>query len=183
MDIFAIVGAYPEPFVHGTGGKRIPTRLACSDPEGPACQAAGDALEDAGVVVTRAALDAPAGEGTLRVLVGPWPELRGLRVSAPLEEGSEASGVFARFVDGGQALELLDRAGETAETQDGGAGLVAALAPPGEGTTWFVTGVDDAGALAAAKALDPKDLRDRFAVAVTPADGVVALPAEGAGGD
>jgi hypothetical protein len=41
--------------------------------------------------------------------------------------------------------------------------------------TWAVTGVDDAGALAAARALNSRSMRDRFAAATARA-GVVSVP-------
>ena len=37
MPIPAVVGSFPEPFLHGTGGKRLPVRIECIDPRGPAC--------------------------------------------------------------------------------------------------------------------------------------------------
>ena len=33
MSIPAIVGAYPEPFLHGFEGKRLPVRVECPDPD------------------------------------------------------------------------------------------------------------------------------------------------------
>ena len=177
MDIFAIVGAWPEPFVHGSEGKKIPTKVACVDPAGEACKTVKERLADEGVVATGAPLDAPAGDATLRVLVGAWPGLRDLRAAAPLEDGPQASGIFARFTDDGGAMELLDQTGKTVETGESFSGLVAATAAPGEAPTWFVTGLDDMGVLAAARSLDAEDLRDRFAIAVTPGE-TVALPVE-----
>ncbi|MCA1679114.1 MAG: DUF4430 domain-containing protein, partial [Actinobacteria bacterium] len=31
-DIPAVVGSFPEPFVHGSSGKRLPVRVECDDP-------------------------------------------------------------------------------------------------------------------------------------------------------
>ncbi len=182
MDIFAIVGAYPEPFVHGAEGKKIPTKVACVEPAGEACKTVKEKLADEGVIATGAPLDAPAGDSTLRVLVGGFPELRDLRAAGVLEEGPAISGVFARFVEDGGAMDLLDQAGEPVDRAESLSGLVAATAQPGEAPTWFVTGLDEMGVVAAARSLDPEILRDRFAVAVTPGK-TVALPVEpGAGG-
>jgi hypothetical protein len=181
MDIFAIVGAFPEPFVHGTDGKRLPTTVACSDPEGQACETVKEKLQDEGVTVTGAPLNAPGGEGTARVIVGHYPVLRDLRAASVLEQDPEVSGVFARFVEEGGALELLDQAGEPVNRQESLSGLVAATAAPGEGPTWFVTGLDDMGTNAAANTFDAEHLRDRFAVAITPSDGVVPLPVTATG--
>ena len=35
----AVVGSFPEPFVHGVGGKRLPTTLECGSGVAKACKA------------------------------------------------------------------------------------------------------------------------------------------------
>jgi hypothetical protein len=177
MDIFAIVGAYPEPFVHGAEGKKYPTKVACVDPEGEACKTVKEALTKEGVIATGAPLDAPAGDATLRVIVGAYPDLMDLRAAQPLADTPQTSGVFARFVENGGAMELLDQTGKVVDRAESLSGLVAATAQPGDAPTWFITGLDDTGVLAAARSLDPKILQDRFAVAITPGK-TVALPVE-----
>jgi len=176
MSVPAIVGAYPEPFVHGLEGKRLPTRVECEDDSAPACEEVKRRLTDAGVNVTSAPLGAAAGSEVLRVIVAPYEVARRSQAGASLERGPGESGVFARFGAGGATLELLDQNGEVASTAGPGAGLVAAAAPPGERAVWLVTGVDDAGVEAAARLLDEATLRDAFAVAATPEEGPVTLP-------
>ena len=179
MSVPAIVGAYPEPFLSGTGGKRIPTRVECEDESGAACKAVKLRLSEAGINATGAPLGAPAGADILRVIVAKWPVARSVKALATLEDGPAESGVFARFSPDGRALTLLDEAGEEAESAGPGTGLVAATAPEGQQVVWAVTGVDDAGVEAAARTLEPEALADAFAVAATP-DGPVPLPiAEG----
>ncbi len=34
----AVVGSFPEPFLHGTAGRRLPTTLACASDATKACQ-------------------------------------------------------------------------------------------------------------------------------------------------
>ena len=46
MRVPAVVGSYPEPFVHGAGGKRLPVRIECADSNGPDCARVNDALTD-----------------------------------------------------------------------------------------------------------------------------------------
>ena len=182
MRVPALVGAYPEPFVHGSEGKRFPARVECERPDGPACREARSRLSAAGVPVSAAPLGVAAGEEVLRLVVGNWPALRDVRAAATLERGPAASGVFARVAAGGRRLELLDSSGRPARTAPPGSGLVAATALPGEQIVWLVTGLDDAGVEAAARALDERTLRDAFAVAATP-DGAVRLPVrEGSSG-
>lgn len=174
MSIPAIVGAYPEPFVHGIEGKRLPTRVECASPGAPACIEVTERLEEEGVVVSSAPLGAAAGEEVLRVAVGSWPELGDLRAARAIAEGPQQSGVFARFGPDGGTLDLLDGRGGKAER---GSGIVAATGAPGEAPTWLVTGVDEHGVEAAARLLDDRILRDRFAVAAT-SDGARAVPVQ-----
>lgn len=174
MTIPAIVGAFPEPFVHGFGGDRLPIRVECADPEGAACDAVKGSLEAGGAPAPGAALGAGGGEELLRVIVGPWSELRELRAAAALAEGPRSSGVFA--IPGLTDIELLDVAGEPSAKLGAGSGLIAATVPTGLAPTWFVTGVDVAGVEAAARALDAETLRDAFAVAIEADGQVTRLP-------
>ena len=59
MRVPAIVGAYPEPFVSGVGGKRRPVRVECEDVQAKACTrrtrpAEGGRRADLGLVRRRA---------------------------------------------------------------------------------------------------------------------------------
>jgi len=164
----AIVGAYPEPFVNGTGGKRAPTRLECEDDRGGACREVKRRLGGEGVLATSAPLGVAAGPDVTRVVVAAWPRARTLRSAAVLERGPEASGVFARFADSGRRLELLDADAKSVRAAPPGTGLVAATRGTGGELIWLVTGLDDRGVQAAARTLDPRTLEDAFAVAAEP---------------
>jgi hypothetical protein len=177
MHIPAIVGAFPEPFVHGVEGRRLPTRVECTDPNAKACSDTLDALDRQHVVATSSPLGAASGENGLRVIVGPWPKVRGSITARVVEEGPSKSGIFADFTPAG-ALTLLDANGRPARQAPPGTGLVAATQQEGEGPVWLVTGPDEAGVARAAQTLDPARLRNAFAVAATPS-GVVKLPVGG----
>lgn len=175
MRVPAIVGAWPEPFLHGSEGERYPTRVECEDEDALACQEVKDRLTDAGVPVTGASLGSTAGPEVLRVVVATWPVAREVQSLQFIERGPDASGVFARLEAEGSELVLLDQAGDEAATLGPGSGLVAATRLGEQQPVWAVTGVDDAGVQAAADALDPDTLRDAFAVAIGP-EGPVRLP-------
>lgn len=179
MRVPAIVGAYPEPFVHGSEGERVPTRVECEDETSAACEEVKERLAEAGVTATGAPFGAPAADAVLRVVVGTWRAVRAVRAAQKIEEGPEASGVFARFPEDGSELVLLDEEGEEAASEADGAGLVAAVELLEQQPVWVITGVDQEGVEAAAGALDEDVLRDAFAVAVTP-EGPLPLPAGGA---
>jgi hypothetical protein len=158
----AVVGAFPEPFVHGIGGRHYATELECAA-AARACQEVAAALARAGVH--------PVGgrprDPKVVIAVGPWSALGAGSVRSLIERGPPASGVYARFTANGRALELLDPTGQAVRTLAGGAGLIAATADPSGAPVWLVTGTDPAGVAAAAAMLDPRHLRHRFALAVT----------------
>jgi hypothetical protein len=179
MHIPAIVGAYPEPFVRGSGGKRLPVRVECSAPNSPACTTVQQRLSDEGAVTSSGVLGGSAGPKTLRVVVAPWTALRSLGGAVgSLTRGPAASGVFARFSKDATSLTLLDQLGRPVRLAPPGTGLVAATAVEGSQPVWFVTGLGEAAVERAARALDPAALHNKFAVAVTPS-GRLPLPLAG----
>ncbi len=163
----AVVGAFPEPFVHGIGGKRYPTTLECASGAGAACQGVATALRRVHVAAATQFFGTGSGTDSLNVLVATWQTLRSALVADLIEHGPSISGVYAKFAGpGGDELELLGPSGQVIRTLGPGAGLLAATADNSGTPTWFVTGTDTAGVAAAARALTPAVLRHRFAVAV-----------------
>jgi len=175
MRVPAIVGAFPEPFLNGLKGERRPVRVECDVVESAPCDDARDTLDGLGVPTSGSSLGAPGTETVTRLVVAAWPRARIVRGAPTLEEGPEESGVFARFTDG--TLELLDDRGEVARTVRPGDGtaLVAALRPRADELLWLVTALDREGLAAGVDALEERELRGAFAVAVT-GDTVENLP-------
>jgi hypothetical protein len=174
-DVRAGVGAFPEPFLSGVGGKRLPVRLDCAEAAADACDEVSARLEDAGVKAGRSAAGGFGGEGVLRIKVGVWKDVRKDPAVRELEKGPKASGVYARPSAAGDAIALLDQEGKTARTLTAASGLVAATELGGEAPTWIVTGTDAIGLAAAAAQLDEDALKDHFAIAVA-SGRPVALP-------
>jgi hypothetical protein len=163
----AVVGSFPEPFVHGVGGKRLPTTLECAANVGAACQRVASALSAVGVPIASQLLGTGSGPDTLGVVVGTWRELQPEVAASLIAHGPSASGVYARFTGaGGSSLQLLNPDGGVTRTLGAGSGLIAATADSSSEPTWLVTGTDVAGVSAAAHALTPVALRDHFALAV-----------------
>ena len=93
-----------------------------------------------------------------------------------VDRGPQASGIWARFSADGRSLHVLDAQGATADTLGADTGLVAATKIDERDPVWFVTGTDEAGAEAAAAALDEATLTTGYALAVHDERGV-AVPA------
>jgi len=168
----AIVGAFPEPFLHGQEGKAYPTRIECASST-KSCDAVRDALDGVGVPVGTGALGAEARGGVLRIEVGKWADIGRLQDLESLSKGPGVSGVYARFSGGG--LNLLDARGRVVRKAPPGTGLVAAIIPEGQQPLWVVTGVDEAGVARAAALLGAAKLRNAYALAALPT-GAQRLP-------
>ncbi|HWX75140.1 MAG TPA: DUF4430 domain-containing protein, partial [Solirubrobacteraceae bacterium] len=149
----AVVGSFPEPFLNGIGGKRLPVRVECASVADLSCRTVTERLRASGVPAAIAGLGSGSGEAeTLRVLVAPWKMLRGEPAAAAIERGPAASGVYARFSSDGSALTLLNADGRPTSALSAGAGLIAATASEGAAPVWVVTGTDASGVAHAAMA-------------------------------
>jgi Domain of unknown function (DUF4430) len=175
----AVVGSFPQPFVSGIDGKRLPVRLECARVESSACRTIASRLRALGVLAGLASIGPADEPETLRVVVGPWSAVRVTGVGPQLQRGPRASGVYARFSADGSTLTLLDEGGATARTLTAGAGLLAATRYGTEAPVWVVTGTDESGVGRAADAFDQATLENRFAVVLSPTGAVLPAPAPG----
>jgi hypothetical protein len=175
-DVPAVVGSFPEPFLHGIAGKRLPVRVECTEVGGEACNTVVARLRAAGVPAAIAAIGPGDEPSTLRVLVGVWPAVRGTPATQAIERGPRASGVYARLPEGGQTLTLLDDHGRATRTLAAGAGLVAATRYAEGAPEWVVTGTSTVGVSRAARAFSQAALRNHFALAIEPSGRALPVP-------
>lgn len=171
-----VLGSWPEPFAQEAEGDAAnPVKVEC-DGGREACELVAERLADAGAEATIVDGDARPDRKAMRVLVGPWSELRDDGLAANLAEHPQMSGVFARFAgdDDPELLALNERA-QPAARLGPGAGLVAGMRRGVDPPTLVVTGTDPEGVRAAVELLDEDSLANHYAVAV--ADGEeLALP-------
>jgi hypothetical protein len=173
MRVPAVVGSWPEPFVHGFEGKRWTPAISCEGGMAP-CSRVEAALKAAGV----RAPDPGESHGTANIVVGPWNRIRRDHVPPLLAEGPEQSGVFARFVGTKKPLlELLNQHGQPAGSIGKGGGLIAALRQGDGPPVWVVTGTDSKGVIAAADLVGPA-LRNHYALATQPGAGPIGVPVQ-----
>jgi hypothetical protein len=167
MRVPAVVGSFPEPFLHGSEGKRFPVRIDCAKDTGDVCRQIAKGLERERVDASTTALGASAGQELLRFVVGVWDDVRADAAVRQLEDGPRESGVFARVTKtaGPYELLLLDSLARPGPRLRAGAGLVAATRFEEQQPTWIVAGTDELGLRRAAKLVTRRSLRDRFAVA------------------
>lgn len=163
----AVIGSFPEPFQSGIDGRKLPVRLGCADGADRLCDEVTTRLEAAGIAdIARAVIGSQGGPELLRIVVGPWSELRGDATLRRLEGSPRASGVFAQFRGEGRALALFNERGEVVRELERGAGLIAATQFGDDRPTWVVTGTDVVGVSAAAAMLQEDILARHFALAV-----------------
>jgi Domain of unknown function (DUF4430) len=170
MRVPAVVGSWPEPFAHGFEGRQWTTHPVCLI-GGGVCDTVIDRLKSAGI-------DSPgSGPKSIQLLIGPWNAIRAEPPAGLLADGTDRSGVFARFVNSASRpfLELLNLRGEPVGSIGKGAGLIAALRPGDGPPTWVVTGTDAKGVAAAADLLG-EPLRDKYALATQPGAGPIGVP-------
>jgi hypothetical protein len=178
MRVPAVVGSWPEPFAHGSEGKRFPVRIDCLGAEED-CSAVADRLESEGVAASIGTEAARVEGELLRVVVGTWDEVRADTAVAQIEAGPATSGVFADFepiADAEYELVGLEPGGNEYGRVRGVAGLVAAVRDGEQPPTWVVTGTNEDGVDAAVDLLDDDSLRNHYAVAAWDGD-ELPLPA------
>jgi hypothetical protein len=170
----AVVGSFPEPFIHGIDGRRYPVTIECATDAAKACRQVTSELNSIGVPVSGQAIGGGSGTDSIGVVVGTWRDVHGELLAQLIDHGPASSGVYARFAgSAGSSLQLLNPAGQVVRTLGAGAGLIAATAQTSTGPFWLITGTNVAGVTAAAAALTPARLHDHFALAV---EGQTDLP-------
>ncbi len=173
----AVVGSFPDPFVNGIDGKRLPLRVECASVSSGPCVTVESRLAKLGVLAPLAAIGPGDEPETLRLLVGPWTAVSGEPTVHQIESGPRSSGVYARMSANGSTLTVLNEQGTIARTLTAGAGLIAATRSGEEDPVWVVTGTDEAGVEEAAHAFDEAALHNRFALAIAPDGAMLPLPA------
>lgn len=153
LRVGAVVGAWPEPFVHGYG--------SCEQPEVEADAPLAEALREAGARLVQEGAD-------YRALVGSDEELRAREpVWAEAAADPERAGLTA-WIEDGRVLVWDAAENEAVEVPEAEAVVTATPAglSAGDGVVLVVAGLDGAAAERAARAVvaDPSLLEHRYAV-------------------
>lgn len=183
MNMFpAVIGCYPEPFVHGYRGKVGPTIIMSSQDNMMLAENLQKLLKAKGVAsVTINNLDTALlknRQGPVIVL-GQWSELSQIDWLANLNNAYTKNGTCVHFTSDG--LELLDYGGRVARIIDSSAGVITAT---GEGSgdespLWLIVGTDLKGLQQAVDVLvtSPGKISGLFSAAIVAGE-VVSLPLE-----
>lgn len=176
--VTAVVGLFPAPFTTRFTVKRryYPVRIQCATVGSRGCDGTEAALIAEDVRVTTSNLTDQASRNVVRLIVGPWNEIRDVftrgRLGAGLviEEPADRNGYRARIDADGKVIEAGAAFGEASATPPMGAGtgLIFALRDSLGLPVWVITGTDSAGVERAAGALTQDALAGRIS-AIVPA--------------
>jgi Domain of unknown function (DUF4430) len=160
----AVVGSWPEPFVHGA--RSTPTAVAADPPLDQALRAAGAPIAD--------------GAAPYRVLVGADRDLRARDADWRRAEDSPRTSGLTAWIHG-SAVFRFDAEGNDNVAVPEGKAVAAATRTADGGVVLAVTGVDAASAQAAAAAIakDPALLAHRYAVVFDGAGTAIAYGGAG----
>lgn len=178
----AIIGGYPEPFIHGYGARSGATDILFASGYEPSGKALSTYLSALGGVVNmpmnlEGYSERIADRQGPTVVIGTWQQLSQIPYLKEMNTDGEASGTYYRYHDSG--LDLLNAEGQIIEQHPSG---VATIMAHGSGLgdanpLWVITGTDQK---AVEKAVDlmlssENALSNYYSLAITE-DGLKALP-------
>lgn len=181
----AVVGLFPAPFTTRFTKKRrhLPVRIQCAEVQSAACQSTQDALAALKQHTATSNLQDVSSIDVTRIYVGAWPALRSafkgrLESGLAIEGDASRNGYAVQISQDGKQLTTAVPFGQEGAPQTFGAGtglvyaFTDAIKAADDAATgapiWVVTGADDAGAAAAAKALTDDALAGRVAAVLPP---------------
>ncbi|MCC6356367.1 MAG: DUF4430 domain-containing protein [Verrucomicrobiae bacterium] len=146
FQVGALVGAFPEPFAHGHGGKTAPTRLLHAAGFEAEASAIAARLKELGV---RDVVQVPFGpsvtidvETSFPLLLGPWGALVAHPAVADIHRHAAKTGLLVEFSDRGASGR--DWHGEAPGPPAPGGAILAAKTGARRGAClWLVTGTGD----------------------------------------
>jgi hypothetical protein len=168
----AIIGDFPEPFLHGYKGKIYPTVVVYQDGWQEEAVRIADTLIEMGVSDTTCHsldnLNEEAKKSSNLVLVGDSE----FELITELNDVWDRLGFFCHFEAG--SLETYDAAGGAVAEYSGNTGLIQATQSPWnpkgtgvcENVVWMITGTDDTGVTAAVDNMVENYLDFQYACAV-----------------
>jgi len=144
----AVIGCYPEPFIHGYGGTIKATTVMASKENVKLAESLKNSLMSRGVgTINIKNLDNNLLEKRQvpTIVIGTWNELKLLDWLEEFNKAYKKTGVSARFTDKG--LELLDYGGNAVQTVQESAGIIAASGSGlgDDSPLWLIAGTDQAG--------------------------------------
>lgn len=177
----AVIGCYPEPFLHGYRGKPKATTILYSAAEKELAYKLQEGLTSSGVqkiIIYEISEEFISKREGPTIVLGVWPELKKNKHLDELNQGFRKNGTFVHFTD--ESIELLDYTGKKGNEFFGGVGVIATSgkAAGDDSPLWIISGMDEEGIKNAAMILveRPGKIAGYFSAAVTSKEEVIRLP-------
>ena len=142
----AVVGAYPEPFVSGYGGKVSPTVVWAAQGFEAEAQALTKTLSGFGVTTAKvSSLTRDSSfdiENSISICIGPWAKLEENNSLADMFKNGNKLGIFFTAEDG-KIIPLNWNGGRGNFLEKAGIIFAAKSAFQGVNPVWFITGTDE----------------------------------------
>ncbi|MEL7564904.1 MAG: DUF4430 domain-containing protein [Dehalobacterium sp.] len=178
--ISAVIGCYPEPFIHGYEGKIGATTIMSTQEKSALAEKLKQALTDQGVkTVNLSGLD----EGKLAKRTGPvialgeWQELNQVKWLEDFNKAYRKTGTGVHFTD--PEAELVKYNGELDQAVSGSVGVIVATGSGlgDESPLWLVAGTDEKGLEQAINVLvnTPEKINGLYSAAIVNGE-IVCLP-------
>ncbi len=176
----AVIGCYPEPFIHGYRDKVAATTIMSSADNLKMAEEVAKALKAKGAAsVNMVELNNNLLEKRTNptFVIGTWNELKTLAWINNFNQAYRKTGTSIHFTD--NSLELLDFSGNSARTINGSAGIIAASGSGlGDGhPLWMIAGTDQTGLQQAVEVLSqsPEKISGLYSTAIFSGE-IIRLP-------
>lgn len=176
----AVIGCFPEPFLHGFRGNVGTTTILVGLEEPVGIEGLKQKLQSYGiddVSVEKLNADLLEDSSGPIIVVGEWRELEKYKWIKGLNDAYQKNGTFLHFT--GKGLELLNYQGGIAQEITGSAGVIMAI---GEGNgddspVWLIAGTEKSGTEAALNVLinQPEKIKAAYSIVVF-SDKIIKLP-------
>ncbi|MGI6144828.1 MAG: DUF4430 domain-containing protein [Peptococcia bacterium] len=177
----AVIGCYPEPFLHGYRGQTKATMILCRPEDQEFALQLEQALQAFGVkeiILKEISQELLSKREGPTLVIGEWCELNKYAYLAELNQAFAKNGTFVHFTD--HSLELLDYNGKKADEHCAGVGVIAASGETAgdDSPLWIVSGTDKEGLRNALMLLveQPDRVSGCFSAVITSTHEVIRLP-------
>lgn len=174
----ALIGCYPEPFLHGYQGKIKPTKIVYTPTQKAKAFELLDSLKSLGVQEIDSeifAAEFTPHQGP-RLVIGKWSDLENNNYLQQLNQGFQKNG-FLHFT--GASLHLYDYQGEKLKELSGDVGVIVAFAAKAADLAplWLISGLNEKGVEKACNLLinTPEKIKGWGGVVLFD-DGLLSLP-------
>jgi len=176
----AIVGSYPEPFVHGFRGEVNPSIIMASESHMEMAEALKESMLEIGVLdVEIKGFDVSLIRDRIgpTIVLGEWDEIKGFDYIQALNKSYKKTGLNVRFMEEGIELHRFDGEHVRTVSENGGIIVATGTGAGDRNALWLAVGTDLEGLEAVAELLteEPEKIKNMYGAAIVSGE-VIRLP-------